>query len=858
MRRIASWWICLLAGASMAASMLVTARPAWSVSSAAPVASLITIADAPLSVLVTDNRDHAYASGPGRIEVLKISTGTLEAPIPLAFGPAGLDVSPDGSLLYVGDPAANAVAVVDVAQAVEVRRYDVGFAPRNLAVASNGTILVHGGNATSWLYLVQLDLVTGTVTDRGLITAGTAHPILTAQFLRSSRDHSRIVVFGGATSVYSAATDAFVEPRSFGFGSAPAALDGDGSTILFNPGTRVMNEHLDVVATIPQTGLWSGAGIAVDDAGAMAYRARGNTLEVLDLSLDRVTATIPILEPVDTWELAISSDGRTVVGLTAHGILVAPVAAAVPTPACTPSSPAPMVSGVCGRVADVVVGGHGLAYATNADRDQVEVVSLATGALQTPIPVGSQPRGLALSPDGGTLYVADWGSNEVSVVDISARQEVRRITVPRHPHPDWDGVFSIAVADNGTALLTTSLRGMYGGGRFLQLDLVVGTLRARPDFDLLAQQTEGPSIVKSSADHSLITGWTDFGTSAPSGFVTLYTSATDSISPRTYFPPGSTVAAAAGGSRVLALPGSTVYDRDMVVQGTIPGGGRAVAVNSSGTTGYRVQDGSIDVLDLAGLLQVGSIPLPEPVGSASGRVAITADGAKLAVLTSSGLSVVNAVSAAITPRSAYAVWSQPTAAALDAVGTWVVPANVPVAAGGQLPPSYLYAHYFNFTQSPSALGVVGLVTSAGTKLAAFGIVDGGGNSHSVGLPFDWLAGRAYYLFVAQLNPTAFGGWVYDYTAASWTFVGQVNLPVPLGRISPATVTQVIWFGPAGATCGAFPSTDAYFYPPVGYAGGATAQATMADSRTSAAGTCPAAATRELTPWIHLHLGASLA
>ena len=128
------------------------------------------------------------------------------------------------------------------------------------------------------------------------------------------------------------------------------------------------------------------------------------------------------------------------------------------------------------------------------------------------------------------------------------------------------------------------------------------------------------------------------------------------------------------------------------------------------------------------------------------------------------------------------------------------PVNVPRAGAGQLPPSYLYAHYFPFTQSPSAIGVIGLVTSAGTKLAAFGIVDGAGQAHTVGVPFDWLVGLAYYLFAAQLSPTSFGGWVYDQTAASWTFIGQVDLPAAIGKIAPATITQTIWFGPTGGTC----------------------------------------------------------
>lgn len=43
------------------------------------------------------------------------------------------------------------------------------------------------------------------------------------------------------------------------------------------------------------------------------------------------------------------------------------------------------------------------------------------------IPVGSKPRDLLLSSDGGRLYVANTGSGDVSVIDVERRREVRRI-----------------------------------------------------------------------------------------------------------------------------------------------------------------------------------------------------------------------------------------------------------------------------------------------------------------------------------------------------------------------------------------------------------------------------------------------
>jgi len=232
------------------------------------------------------------------------------------------------------------------------------------------------------------------------------------------------------------------------------------------------------------------------------------------------------------------------------------------------------------------------------------------------------------------------------------------------------------------------------------------------------------------------------------------------------------------------------------------------------------------------------------------------------VLTTSRGVVVAPVSAAaprpdIAPKSAYSVWQQPAGTGLDALGSWVFPGNDPAAASGQLTPTYFYGHYFGFTESPSALGVSGLVTHEGGKHALLSVVDAGGTAHSVGIRYDWVPSHAYYLFVAQLGPTSFAAWVYDHGAATWTPIGGVDLPGPLGKISPTTVATAFWFGPPGGACSEYPRADVYFHPPDGYVGTTATTATRTDSGPSADGECPAAASTELSPWVHLRLGADL-
>jgi YVTN family beta-propeller protein len=60
------------------------------------------------------------------------------------------------------------------------------------------------------------------------------------------------------------------------------------------------------------------------------------------------------------------------------------------------------------------------AYITNANDSTVSVIDTATNTvIGSPIPVGSAPEGVAVTPDGSTIYVANLGANTVSVIDTA-------------------------------------------------------------------------------------------------------------------------------------------------------------------------------------------------------------------------------------------------------------------------------------------------------------------------------------------------------------------------------------------------------------------------------------------------------
>jgi YVTN family beta-propeller protein len=71
-----------------------------------------------------------------------------------------------------------------------------------------------------------------------------------------------------------------------------------------------------------------------------------------------------------------------------------------------------------------------LMYASVENQDDIEVINENTLSVVGKIPVGSDPTGLALSPDGSTLYVADSGSNNIGVVSTTTDTMTNTLNAP--------------------------------------------------------------------------------------------------------------------------------------------------------------------------------------------------------------------------------------------------------------------------------------------------------------------------------------------------------------------------------------------------------------------------------------------
>ncbi|MFA7522924.1 MAG: YncE family protein [Halothiobacillaceae bacterium] len=73
------------------------------------------------------------------------------------------------------------------------------------------------------------------------------------------------------------------------------------------------------------------------------------------------------------------------------------------------------------------------AYITNGGDNTVSVIDTATNAVTATVAVGSQPDGVAVSPDGTRVYVANYIDGTVSVIDTATNAVVDTVTVGNGP-----------------------------------------------------------------------------------------------------------------------------------------------------------------------------------------------------------------------------------------------------------------------------------------------------------------------------------------------------------------------------------------------------------------------------------------
>ncbi len=268
------------------------------------------------------------------------------------------------------------------------------------------------------------------------------------------------------------------------------------------------------------------------------------------------------------------------------------------------------------------------AYIANEDGGDVSVIDTSTNQrIGADIPVGTDPRGIAIAPDGSRAYVANHGDDSVSVIDLNTKSLVTEIAVSAAPRavalsPDGSRAFvghggtPIAVIDTATNSLIPP------GGTVAE----AGTaLAVTPDGSrLYVVEVPGARVTVLNAANPgggeglpIFVGVSPVAVAiAPDGLRAYVVNQFD------------------GDVSVIDIAGETNLGIDIGVGGTPS----AIAIKPDGSRAYvtNAADGTVSTISLSTTSVIGS---PIGVGASPAAVAVTSDGASAYVANSGSSSV---------------------------------------------------------------------------------------------------------------------------------------------------------------------------------------------------------------------------
>ncbi len=341
-----------------------------------------------------------------------IAQNRVIATIPVGNSPAGLAITPDGTLAYVannnnaGIAGGDTVSVLDVVNNTsDATISDASFnEPYSVTISPDGTTAYVTNSNSSTVTIIDIDsnTVSGTITGFDGPSGLVINPVTPNIAYVNNYGYAGGVGSGNGTTVRVVNLDTnLIVGLPITVGQAPAglAITPDGAYVYVinyvdgNAGTGTVSvirtSDNSVVSTI--SGFSGPFSIAITPNGSYAYVTNfgsnnfspvGTTVSVINLATNQISATINLgTQPAG---VAITPDGKFVY-VTNYNTLYLGAGFTDLTP------------------------GVGTVNVIDTSNNQV---------LKPVIVVGSSPGAIAISPNGTRAYVTNYSSNNVSVINI--------------------------------------------------------------------------------------------------------------------------------------------------------------------------------------------------------------------------------------------------------------------------------------------------------------------------------------------------------------------------------------------------------------------------------------------------------
>jgi len=286
------------------------------------------------------------------------------------------------------------------------------------------------------------------VTSEGLVHYVTAGP---AEIRVSSGDLFALVPYTGLRSGHPlGATSTSIRLPGDGQGDGPfgVAVGGDGRIFISQTNSgRVASDFFPITGFTTRELGGTPTSIALLAGGIALVTPSGpdtNDATLIDLSSDRVLADIPL--DVPAFSVIAAPDSQTAyLGTNDGRVLEFNVASSTITAAID--------LGVSNsRANHLALNSSGtLLYASSFTTGTISEIDLRTRSVARLLIVGGEPQGVAISPDGRELFVADEsGSGHINVYDVVG--DTMETSLPSGATSSIGGAFGLAMSPDGSTV----------------------------------------------------------------------------------------------------------------------------------------------------------------------------------------------------------------------------------------------------------------------------------------------------------------------------------------------------------------------------------------------------------------------
>jgi YVTN family beta-propeller protein len=283
------------------------------------------------------------------------------------------------------------------------------------------------------------------VSSEGLASYAGAGP---AEIRATSDELLAVVSYTGLRSGHPDGTTAtWVSLPGDGQGDGPfgVAVDGQGRVFISQTNTgRIASDIYPVTRFTTQDLGGSPTSIALLGGGTALVTPTGpdtNDASVIELSSNRVLTQIPL--DVPSYSAITSHDSQTAyLGTNDGRVLEFDVASGSVTGSIDLSVPHSRVNHLALNAAGTLL------YASSFTTGSISEIDLATKTVVRIFIVGGEPQGIALSPEGTELFVADESSNgHINVYDLVG--DTLETSIPSGATSAIGGPFGMALSPDG-------------------------------------------------------------------------------------------------------------------------------------------------------------------------------------------------------------------------------------------------------------------------------------------------------------------------------------------------------------------------------------------------------------------------